>query len=74
MSTAVPASFLGNLILEGCGSPLSVRLCDLQVSLLPSTFLSTFSAVKRLPSCNTLEARISQFSPSLTQVDSPKPR
>src|SRR6516164_6195203 len=58
---------------EGWGSPLSVRFCDSQVNLLSSTFVSTFSAVERLPSGNTLEARISQSSPLLIQVDSPKP-
>src|SRR5208282_6331754 len=58
---------------EGCGSPFTVRFCDSQVNLLSSTLVSTFSAVERLPSGNTLKARISQSSPFLTQADSPKP-
>src|ERR1700739_3122066 len=38
---------------EGCGSPFSVRFCDSQVNVLSSTFVSTFSAVERLPSGKT---------------------
>ena len=50
MSTAVSASFPGNLI----------QFCDFQVNLLSSTFLNGFSAVKRGSSGRTLDARISQ--------------
>src|SRR5258708_13120416 len=58
---------------EGCGSPFSVRFCDSQVNFLSSTFVSTFSAVERLPSGKTLDARTSQSSPSVAQFASPKP-
>src|ERR1700722_7612928 len=58
---------------EGCGSPFRVRFCDSQVNLLSSTFVSTFSAVERLPSGKTLDARTSQSSPVVFQICSPKP-
>src|ERR1700720_600565 len=58
---------------EGCGSPFRVRFCDSQVNFLSSTFVSTFSAVERLPSGKTLDARTSQSSPSAAQVASPNP-
>ena len=58
---------------DGCGSVSSVTIRDSQVNLLSSILVSTFSAVERLPSDNTLEARINECPPSKDQLDSPKP-